>query len=622
MPFNQKAAREQAKDTGAAEKQQPGRSSAGSSPKRGNNTQNRSSKYRNIPEQTLWQKICLLPGMRAIGNMLYALGFYAEAKLLLFWRLLRDAGIFLLQIFSWLFGGIFRGIANALKAAVKELTLPFRRFANGVRQVRRMRKEARGSERDKLNRQITAYVSTGLKKNRYLVPRLFAFIMPVLALGGFVFTIHMVLNMHYALSVSVEDNLIGYVDNETVLEDGLNLLRMKISLAEGQEMDDWVFTPTLSVAPATTTLNKTQVADKILQSSSDSLKEGYGLYIDGVLRGATANGEELTRFLESKKEVYKNTPGWEDAQIDFVRDVEVSAQPELFFPSSVKTMPELEEGLDANVSEGEMYTVQQGDTLGEIAHSQGVTMEELLARNPDLEGQNENFIPAEGTQLTIHRADPLLQVQVVLRSNAVETVPFTTIRNEVNTRRKGQTATIQQGKDGQERVWYDSIYVDGELVSKVRVDELTEEIVPVQDKIIEVGTAELGALPNVDGAGYIWPVPDATYSYRGFSSYHRGLDINAPTGTPIYAAAGGQVITAGWHWSYGNYVVIQHSDGTLTLYGHCSELLVTAGQSVAQGDPIALVGSTGVSTGPHLHFEIQVAEQPINPAPYVVAPWD
>ncbi|MDL2325046.1 peptidoglycan DD-metalloendopeptidase family protein [Ruminococcaceae bacterium OttesenSCG-928-A16] len=571
-------------------------------------------------KKSVWQRMAALPFFKAVGNVLYALGFYAEAKVVLVWRVVRNICLFMAQLAVWLFRGLFRGAARIIKGVLADIAAPFKQVASGYRNMRKLARAEKRKGNKKVNRKLTGYLADGIKAHGHLVPKMLRFVMPVFALGVFVFTIQSVLGMRYALSVSVGDTEIGYVENETVLEDGLSLLRMRISLAQNQSVDEWEFTPTLAVSPTKATLNKTQVADKILESSSGDIQKGYGIYIDGNLVGATADGDALRQFLEDKKGQYYD-PDLPEATIEFVREVEVPAQEEIFLGGTVKTVEELEEALSQNISETETYTTLQGDTLGEIARQHGITLEELLARNPGLEGQDEEHEFAAGTTVVIQRAEPYLQVKKVVRSVVEEAVPFETIRVEVDTRRKGQQATVQQGINGTALVSYDSVYIDGELVSKDRVDE--QPISPVQNKIIEVGTLEVaGGYGSIGGgAGFIWPVPDAKYSSRGMTASHRGLDINAPTGTPIYAAAGGLVITSGWHNSYGNYIMIQHPDGLVSLYGHCSELLVPAGVSVAQGDAIALVGSTGYSTGPHCHFEIQQGGRPIDPAPYVIAPW-
>lgn len=104
---------------------------------------------------------------------------------------------------------------------------------------------------------------------------------------------------------------------------------------------------------------------------------------------------------------------------------------------------------------------------------------------------------------------------------------------------------------------------------------------------------------------------------RGASSYHQGIDIGASKGSPIYAAAGGTVTEAGYNSSRGNYVVISHGSGVSTVYMHCSALYVSAGDSVSQGETIAAVGSTGISTGPHLHFGVIEDGSYVNPRNYV-----
>ena len=109
------------------------------------------------------------------------------------------------------------------------------------------------------------------------------------------------------------------------------------------------------------------------------------------------------------------------------------------------------------------------------------------------------------------------------------------------------------------------------------------------------------------GVALIKPISGIITTRFGSRGYgHRGLDVAAPSGTPIKAAAGGTVTTAGWNNSYGYMLIVSHGNGVQTVYAHCSQLIAKNGQSVAQGQVIGKVGSTGYSTGPHLHFEIRV----------------
>ncbi len=120
-------------------------------------------------------------------------------------------------------------------------------------------------------------------------------------------------------------------------------------------------------------------------------------------------------------------------------------------------------------------------------------------------------------------------------------------------------------------------------------------------------------------AGFIWPVNGPVVSGFGmrWGRMHEGIDIAAALGTPIHAAASGTVIHAGWLGGYGNLVVVDHGDGLATAYAHASAILVAVGEQVSQGDTLSLVGSTGNSTGPHLHFEVRVNGSAVDPLLYL-----
>ncbi len=203
-----------------------------------------------------------------------------------------------------------------------------------------------------------------------------------------------------------------------------------------------------------------------------------------------------------------------------------------------------------------------------------------------------------------------------------QTVPYDTEYIYDETFPEGMRRLVSSGKNGQKAVYYKSTYnSSGKLVKQeVSGEEIIKK--PV-NKVIKVGTMELseeekGIIPT---GTYIWPYEGNISSYygwrtlRGKYNFHVGLDIYGPYNEPVVAADGGEVIEVGYNRSYGNYVEIQHDEDTITKYAHCAKLLVEAGQFVAKGETIATLGSTGDSTGVHVHFEIIENGESIDPYP-------
>jgi murein DD-endopeptidase MepM/ murein hydrolase activator NlpD len=153
-----------------------------------------------------------------------------------------------------------------------------------------------------------------------------------------------------------------------------------------------------------------------------------------------------------------------------------------------------------------------------------------------------------------------------------------------------------------------------------------EALIQERERELEARRRALGIAAPEPGAGggmFAWPVTGTITSpfgwrpnpFGGSPEFHQGLDIAAPTGTTVTAAAAGTVIMAQWYGGYGNYILIDHGGGFSTGYGHLSAIYVSNGQSVARGQAIGAVGSTGESTGPHLHFEVRINGKPVDPAP-------
>ncbi len=223
----------------------------------------------------------------------------------------------------------------------------------------------------------------------------------------------------------------------------------------------------------------------------------------------------------------------------------------------------------------ETYIVQGGDTVVGLARRFGITPETILSANRSLDG-NPDLLKL-GQELKI--------------------LPVSGVLHEVE---EGDTlASIAEEYE----VSVDEI--TGYAANGLAADSALE---PGQEIVVPGGKWELPPPPMVEGSGdatgnFVWPTTGRLT--QGVWAGHVAIDLGTPTGTPIYASDGGTVVEAGWsNVGYGNYVLIDHGNGFRTRYAHMSKILATRGQTVDQGQQIGLVGSTGNSTGPHLHFEV------------------
>ncbi len=239
------------------------------------------------------------------------------------------------------------------------------------------------------------------------------------------------------------------------------------------------------------------------------------------------------------------------------------------------------------------HQLQPGESLSEIASLYGISLNALVGANPDLSsldrlptGVELLIPPREGLVVTLGEIDGLQELLEEYGVSPLEVARANNIRS---------LADLQNGM---------LLFLPGvepaaalERLARVREEELR----------------------------YVWPLHGRITSYfgrrnlgMGTSSFHRGIDVAAPTGTPVYAARSGTVVFSGWSTSgYGYLIRIRHSGGDETWYGHFSTLIAGVNEYVAQGEMIGLVGSTGISTGPHLHFELHESGSAVDPIGYL-----
>lgn len=211
-------------------------------------------------------------------------------------------------------------------------------------------------------------------------------------------------------------------------------------------------------------------------------------------------------------------------------------------------------------------------------------------------------------------SEGILNVKSTINTTYVLTADFETIEEDDETLIKGNRKIVSDGEVGEYSVDAIIEYNNGVQVGKSILSEtLLKEAV---NEIVKVGTKEI---PNMGTGSYIMPTNGRISSNFGsrWGRMHNGIDIATSIGTPIKASDTGIVIFSGYKDSYGNLVKIDHKNGYVTYYAHCSELLVSEGEAVTQGQIIAKVGNTGNSTGPHCHFEIQKDGVPLNPMSFL-----
>ncbi len=537
-----------------------------------------------------------------LGQWFYQVGFGAEYMVVQFARIVAMAAKFVWRGIRWAAVRLGRMLLEWLRDIWQDLTGPITGVFKGLRGLRRTAKTSyAGDGAPAAAKSSAAYVGRGLLQYGRLVGRMASYLLPVAGVILFAMTVGDKLNQNYALAVECNGQVVGYVEDELVFDEARDKVRSRIVLAQDQS---WDVDPTFTLASSDEVMDVNETADAILMASSDQIQEATGLEMDGQLVAITDGGDELREYLDSRKAEYED-PDNPNLRVEFVQDVQVVDG--LYASETVQDVEDVITMLSGLREQQQDYTIQEGDSLTLVASRFDLTSAQLTELNPKLADASYNW--PIGDTLVVHQEVPYLQVKTIETQTVEETVAHEVDKQNDSELAYGKTVTDQVGEDGLDQVTYEYVRVNGILtqvteVERVRVKEPVTEIIRQGTKLPE-GSVSTTA---VFGSGtMIWPVPNYSYVSRWMSSSHKGTDICAPYGAAILAADSGVVVKAGWNAAgsgYGYSIVIQHGPGNTTLYAHCSALYVSVGQSVTQGQQIAAVGSTGDSTGNHLHFEI------------------
>ena len=299
--------------------------------------------------------------------------------------------------------------------------------------------------------------------------------------------------------------------------------------------------------------------------------------------------------------------------IGFAEEVEVA---ETYIPKSELVDVDTALSILTEMQEvQQIYDVQPGDTLSAISNKVGISMEELVELNSEYLKDVNSTIRA-GQSLIITVPEPELSVLWTRREIVEESYEADIIYIDNDDWYTTKQVTLTEPSAGFRKIVSDVTYKNENAINRNIVKE--EILLEAVAKVVERGTK----VPPT----YIKPISGGSIS-SGFgrrnspggigSRNHQGVDFAIPSGSTVMASSGGKVSSAGWSGGYGYCVLITHPDGSQTRYAHLSKVLVSAGQTVSQGQKIALSGNTGISTGPHLHFEIILNGTPVNPLNYI-----
>lgn len=291
---------------------------------------------------------------------------------------------------------------------------------------------------------------------------------------------------------------------------------------------------------------------------------------------------------------------------------EVSGATQKVVPNTIVTPEEAVKYVMTGSLERETYKIQSGDVLGSVAQKHGLTTAELLALNPSI---TVDTVLQIGQALNVTVAKPFVTLEVKQEKKVTDKIPFKKIIEEDPTMYKGEKVIKQQGVNGKKETSYLLTSENGTRISKVA---LKEEI--IQQPVEEIEVVGTKVISSRGTGEFTWPTVGGYISSgmgQRWGEFHRGIDIARPSNYNILASDNGVVVAAGVSGSYGNRIVINHNNGYTTLYGHLSSIKVEVGQVVEKGSVIGIMGSTGNSTGTHLHFEVEKNGSLENPLSYV-----
>lgn len=432
--------------------------------------------------------------------------------------------------------------------------------------------------------------------------------------------------------VYLNDEFVGSVTDETEIE---KVVAEKVEEAQ-EDYPDFTFDRETQLTFVPEEVFDVEVKeDQAVKGIQDQLNvkaEAYEIDIDNqavayvaskddaedVLEKITllyVNEEEYSEYESIKKESETDAgalkePGSRILDIEF--SVPVTFTETMVDPDEIKTVDKTLSMIEEGKEEKTIYEAKEDEGLESIATRHDMDLDQLLELNP---GQEEDKGIKEGERLYVTQRTPYVNVMVEREVFKEERIPFEKKVKEDDELPKGELITEQIGNEGIRAYTYAVSETNGKKISETIVKkEVTEK---AKTEITRKGTK---VIPSQGSGTYSWPADGGYISSKQgqrWGKLHKGIDIARPTTRTITAADHGIIETAGNSGGYGNKITINHNNGYKTVYAHLDSIDVKAGQKIEKGMKIGMMGSTGHSTGVHLHFEIYKNGSLVNPLNYI-----
>lgn len=543
-------------------------------------------------------------------RLLSWLGGCGCSVLMLFQRCFAALGRGILRFFR----DVLHGCGRIYRLLRRILLRPIRLRGDVARRAEAHWRSGRGKSAGERAAAILRTLGTVLLSENGILVSLFRIVTPLVCCGFLFSVVRYGTSLDYGILVRFNGQELGVISDEAEYDQAVQIVRKRLSYTEERPQMAFQHEFELTADSTEVRLLAGDLADRMLRSAEIELAEGFGVYLGETFFGAVPDAQPVRDALEQQLSRYQESLTGDVDEVYYPE--EITYEKGMFLRENL-TDPEQVIRKLTEVTEGtRTYTAGASESVYSVAQRFSVTPERIRGLNP---GLTDDIIP-QSYRLTVPTTERTLPVAYRKTVTVHAFVDYDVIRTETNRLSAGKQKVLRRGVKGERRNKVQITYTDGEETGRTLLSSMILSL-PV-DEELGIGTytpEPFSKETRLDGTGqFAWPlnggyISDVFISNRN----HRGLDIAAPGGTEIYAAEDGVVTVATLSGSYGNYIKIDHGNGYETLYAHCSALLAVPGQEVTRGQVIALVGTTGHSTGNHLHFEVRLNGLNYNPADYL-----